>query len=195
MNKFSKVVKLYEEVPGVHSFKELMDVGAYSALVKKMVNENILEEVTKGFYRLVSQEELEHSDLDTIAAIVPEGVLCLLSALSFHNIGTQKAFEYHLAIPNSKRPPQRYEFAIHTYKFGRKSYESGIEQYGRIKVYSVAKTVADCFKFRNQIGMDVALEALKDVLNNKRTSIAELLDQAEVCRVKNVMMPYLEAYS
>jgi predicted transcriptional regulator of viral defense system len=195
MNKKEQIINLYKQNPGIHSFKELMSAGAYPAMVKKLVQDNVLEDVTKGFYRLAGQEESEFSDIETIAAILPEGVFCLFSALNFHNIGTQKSFDYHLAIPYGKRPPERKEFSIHTYRFSEKSYNSAIESYGCIKVYSIAKTVADCFKFRNQIGMDVALEALKDVINNKRATISDILDQADVCRVKKVMMPYLESCS
>lgn len=195
MTKEEQIINLYRCHPGVHTFKELVNAGAYTVMLKRLVRENVLKEVTKGFYSLVDQEESEFSDLETIAAIVPEGVFCLFSALNFHNIGTQKSFEYHLAIPYGKRPPQREEFSIRTYKFSEKSYNSGIENHGRIKMYSIAKTVSDCFKFRNQIGMDVALEALKDVMKNKRAPIADILDQAEVCRVKKVMIPYLESYS
>jgi predicted transcriptional regulator of viral defense system len=195
MNKTDQIINFYHQSPGVHSFKELIAAGGYSALLKKLISENILEEVSKGFYRLTEQEESEHAELETIAAIVPQGVFCLFSALEFHGIGTQKSFDYHLAIPCGKRAPQRPEFSIHTYIFCPKSYGSGIEQHGSIKVYSIAKTVADCFKFRNQIGLDVALEALKDVLKNRRATVAEIMDQAKVCRMKNVMMPYLESYS
>ena len=143
----------------------------------------------------MGQEESANSDLELVAAIVPQGVFCLLSALSFHDIGTQRPFEYHLAIPYGKRPPQRPEISIQTYRFGGRSYDSGVERHGNIKVYGIAKTVADCFKFRNQIGMDVALEALREALRGRKATIAEIMDQASVCRVKNVMMPYLESMS
>ncbi len=195
MNKKEQIINFCKSQPGVHSYKELVAGGAYTVLLKKMVRDNILTEATKGFYRLTEQEESEFSDMETIAAILPEGVFCLFSALNFHNIGTQKSFDYHLAIPYGKRPPKRNEFSISTYRFNDKTYMSGIETHGKIKVYSTAKTVADCFKFRNQIGMDVALEALKDVINNKRATIADILDQASLCRVKNIIMPYLESYS
>ncbi|WDE97269.1 hypothetical protein PQO03_04800 [Lentisphaera profundi] len=193
MKTTDKIVKYYQEFPGVHSLKELEAIGGYPNLVRKLVDNGQLEEVARGLYRLSAQEEAEHADLEAIAMAVPAGVFCLLSALSYHNIGTAQAFEYHLAIPKGKRSPQRPEFAIQSYQFGGRSYESGIEQYGKIKVYSIAKTVADCFRFRNRIGLDVALEALKDVLRNKRASVAELVDMAEACRIKSVMMPYLES--
>jgi predicted transcriptional regulator of viral defense system len=195
VNREEDIVKLYDQSPGIHSFTELIHAGGYTALVKKLVRENVLEEVAKGLYRLVSQEESAHSDLEVVAAIVPQGVFCLLSALSFHDVGTQKPFEYHLAIPYGKRPPQRDEFSIHTYRFGGRSYDSGVEKHGSVKVYGIAKTVVDCFKFRNQIGLDIALEALREVLKGRKATIADILDQAAVCRVRKVMMPYLESMS
>lgn len=159
-----------------------------------MCKQNILEEVSHGYYMLKEQAELI-SDRDIVAKLVPHGIYCLISALDFHNIGTQKAFDFHMAIPHSKRVPIRPEYSIVTYKFSEKSYKSGIEYHGNIKVYSPAKTIADCFKFRNQIGLDVALEALKDVIRNKTATIAEIIDHAETCRVKNIIMPYLESLS
>jgi predicted transcriptional regulator of viral defense system len=183
---------LFKYYPGVHSHKEIVDAGAYSSLIRKLVADSILEEITRGYYKLTGQDESEYSDMEDISVIIPNGVFCLFSALSFHNIGTQKAFEHHIAIPNGKWIPSYPEFNFQIYQFGEKSYKSGIEHQGRIKVYSIAKTVADCFKFRNQIGQDIALEALKDAVTNKRTTISEILDQADVCRVKKVIMPYLE---
>ena len=195
MSKTEEMIRFFTLNPGVHSRKGLVKVGAYPALLRKLVTNNILEEVSRGFYRLIDQEELENDDLETIASVIPNGVFCLQSALHFHNLGTQQAFEYHLAIPKGQWIPERNEFNIKIYQFGKQAYGSGIEKHGTIKVYSVAKTIADCFKFRNQIGLDIALEALKDVIRNKRATIAEILDQAEVCRVKNVIMPYLESMS
>ena len=156
INKTDKIIKLFNQAPGVHSYKEIIDAGAYNALIRKLVTNGILEEITRGYYKLVGQNVTENSDMEDISAIIPQGVFCLLSALYFHNIGTQNAFEYHIAIPNGKWIPSHPEFNFQIYQFGNKSYKSGIEYYGRIKVYSIAKTVADCFKFRNKIGLDVA---------------------------------------
>ena len=194
IKKTDKIIKLFNNSSGVHSYKEIVNVGAYPSLVRKLVKDGILEEVTRGYYRLAGQDEPEYTDMDEISVIIPKGVFCLFSALSFHNIGTQKAFEYHIAIPNGKWVPSHPEFNFKIYQFGEKSYKSGIEHYGHIKVYSIAKTVADCFKFRNKIGQDVALEALKDVIITKRATISDILDQAEICRVKKVIIPYLESF-
>jgi predicted transcriptional regulator of viral defense system len=193
MKTTDNIVKFYETSPGVHTLKELESIGAYANLVRDLVAHGTLEEVARGLYRLTEQEESEHINFEAIAVAIPHAVFCLISALDFHNIGTQRPFEYHIAIPKGKRAPHRQDFTIESYQLSGQSYEAGIEEHGRIKVYSVAKTVADCFKFRNQLGLDVALEALKDVLRNKRATVAELLEMAEVCRVKKVMMPYLES--
>ncbi|MDD7985329.1 hypothetical protein PQO01_10230 [Lentisphaera marina] len=193
MKTTENIVKFYEASPGVHTLKELETIGAYANLVRDLVAHGILEEVARGLYRLSTQEEPEHIHFEAIAVAIPQAVFCLLSALTFHEIGTQRPFEYHIAIPKGKRAPQRQDFTIQSYQLSTSSYQAGIEKHGRIKVYSVAKTVADCFKFRNQLGLDVALESLKDVLRNKRASVADLLEMAEVCRVKKVIMPYLES--
>lgn len=193
MKATDNIVKFYAEYPGVHTLKELESIGAYPNLVRKLVSHGKLEEVARGLYRLTDQEESEYINFEALAVAIPQAVFCLLSALDFHNIGTQRPFEYHIAIPKGKRLPNRQDFNIKSYQLSGESYKSGIEEYGRIKVYGVAKTVADCFKFRNQLGLDVALEALKDVLRNKRATVSEILEMAEVCRVKKVMMPYLES--
>jgi len=193
MSKQNQIIDFYHEHPGVHSFKQLTSVGGYPKLIKQMAENGILEEVAKGYYHLDEQEESQYPDLEVIATIVPEGVFCLVSALNFHNIGTQQAFHYHLAIPPGKKPPVRDEFSIDVYKYSQKSYDSGIECHGNIKVYSVAKTIADCFKFRNKIGLDIAVEALKDAIGNKRVSVSDIVEQAIICRVSNVIKPYMES--
>ena len=194
MNKTTNILNYFKDVPGIHSLKELTAVGGYPNLIRKLTSENILEEVSRGYYKLTTWEP-EQFGLEEIAAIVPEAVFCLVSALDFHNIGTQIPHDYHIAIPIGKRAPQRIEYSIHSYFYSEKVYKSGIETHGAIKVYNVAKTVADCFKFRNKIGLDVALEALKETLSRKKATIADIIAYAEICRVKKVMMPYLEAFS
>lgn len=193
--KQNKIIKFYRKNPGVHSYKELAEAGAYVKLIQDMLEEGILEEVTRGFYRLSEQEHEQYSDLENISAVIPEAVFCLISALDFHGIGTQRAFDFHIALPRGKRKPEREDFSIQHYYFSDDSYKSGIEDHGSFKVYCPAKTVADCFKFRNKIGLDVALEAMKETIRSKKATRAEIIAQAEVCRVRKVIFPYLEAFS
>jgi predicted transcriptional regulator of viral defense system len=190
-----KIIQLFEESPGIHSLKDLTKVGAYRNLVRNLVHENVLEEVTHGFYKLAGYEPEMRFDYVEIAAIIPKGIFCLTSSLSFHNLGTQMPDQYHIAIPSNTAATTRKEYPIKSYFYSDAAYKTGIEEYGPIKVYSIAKTVADCFKFRNKIGLDVALEALKCSIKEKRATIPKILEMAEVCRVKKIIMPYLEAYT
>jgi predicted transcriptional regulator of viral defense system len=159
-----------------------------------MVKENVLEEVSRGYYQLAGYSP-EYFDLEEISAIIPNGVFCLISALYYHNIGTQIPREYYISIPIGINPTERKEYNVRNFYYSEKVYKAGIEQHGNIRVYSVAKTVADCFKFRNKIGLDVALEALKEVLRNRSASVQEIIEMADICRVKKIIMPYMEAYN
>lgn len=155
MNKTKQIVNFFNKSPGIHSHKELLEAGAYHHLLRKMVKENVLEEVSRGYYQLAGYSP-ESFDLEEISAIVPKGVFCLISALYFHNIGTQIPREYYLAIPIGVNPTERAQYSISNFFSSEKVYETGIETHGNIRVYSIAKTVADCFKFKNKIGLDVA---------------------------------------
>jgi predicted transcriptional regulator of viral defense system len=126
-----------------------------------------------------------------------KGVLCLLSALLFHGVTTQAPSVVWLALPKGSRPPAKGYPPIKAIYLSGAAYEAGLETHqrpaGAVRVYSVAKTVADCFKFRNRIGLDVALEALKEGWRSRRFTLDELNRMARVCRVQAVMQPYVEA--
>jgi predicted transcriptional regulator of viral defense system len=126
---------------------------------------------------------------------VPQGVICLLSALQFHDIGTQSPFEVWMAIGHkSWRPKLKYP-PLRIVRFSAAALTEGVEEHRignvPVKVYNPAKTVADCFKYRNKVGLDVALEALRDCLQNKKCTHEQLWRYAKVCRVTNAMRPYL----
>ena len=194
MSKKEEIVSFFENNPGIHPLKRLVELGAYRNLVRKMTKEQILEEVSRGHYQLAGYEPETHFDLHEISSIIPNSVFCLISALYFHNIGTQVPRQYHIAIPSNQAATTRKNYSIKTYYYSEKSYQAGIENHDGIKVYSIAKTIADCFKYRNKIGLNVAMEALKESISNKRTTMAEIFEMAEICRVKNVMMPYVQGY-
>lgn len=194
MSKREGIISFFEKNPGVHPLKRLVELGAYRNLVRTMTEELILEEVSRGHYQLAGYEPENYFDLREVSSIIPNSVFCLISALYFHNIGTQIPRQYHIAIPSTQAATIRKDYPVKTYFFSEKPYKAGIEIHDGIKVYSIAKTVADCFKYRNKIGLDVAMEALKYSISNKRTTIAEIFEMAEVCRVKNVMMPYVQGY-
>ena len=156
-----------------------------------------LERVGRGLYRLPDAPASENESLATVAVKVPQAVFCLLSALQFHEITTQLPRQVWIAMPRGSHTPKIDYPPVKMVQFTGESYSEGIEVFERdrvqLRVYCVAKTVADCFKHRNKIGLDVALEALREARAGRRVSADELWRFAKICRVANVMRPYLEA--
>jgi predicted transcriptional regulator of viral defense system len=139
----------------------------------------------------------EHHTLVEASKRVPKGIICLLSALQFHGLTTQAPFEVWMAIDNKARQPQVDYPSLRIVRFSGESLKAGIQEEEiegvSIKIYNPAKTVADCFKYRNKIGLDVAIEALRDCRRQRLCSNDELWKYAKICRVTNIMKPYLEA--
>lgn len=176
---------------------DLADAGVPRAVLTRMAASGQLERAARGLYRLPDSGSSEHEGLVTVASKVPQAVVCLLSALQFHGLTTQLPWQVWFAMPRGSHVPRLEYPPIRMVQFTGEAYTQGIETHERdgvkLHVYSVAKTVADCFKHRNKIGMDVALEALKDARAQGRASFDDLWRCAKVCRVSNVMRPYMEA--
>lgn len=153
--------------------------------------------VARGLYALPGYQPGEHEALVTVARRAPDVVFCLLTALRFHGLTTQAPFEVWIAIANKDHPPRMDYPPLRTVRFSASSLTAGVETHtldgAQVRVTSVAKTVADCFKFRNTVGLDVALEALREARRSRRASASDLWHYAKVDRVANVMRPYLEA--
>jgi predicted transcriptional regulator of viral defense system len=156
-----------------------------------------LQRLGRGLYALPDADISEHQTLLEVCQRVPRAVLCLLSALQLHGIGTQMPHEVWIALPEGSQAPALSYPALRITRLRGVAYSEGIQtvtDHGApIRVYSAAKTVADCFKFRNKIGLDVALEALKDAWRSRKVTMAELGHFARINRVERVMQPYLEA--
>ena len=148
-------------------------------------------------YRLPDAQGSEFESLATVATKVPQAVLCLLTALQFHELTTQLPRQIWIAMPRGSHAPRIDYPPIKMVQMTGDVYSEGIEMVEcdgvTLRIYGIAKTVADCFKHRNKIGLDVALEALKDVRTKHKVSVDDLWHYAKVCRVVNVMRPYLEA--
>ncbi len=176
---------------------DLDTIGAPRVVLTRMTAAGLLEKVGRGLYRLPNSSSSEHESLVTIAAKVPQAVFCLLTALQFHELTTQLPRQIWIAMPRGSHTPKIDYPPIKMVQMTGEAYSAGIEVFERdqvkLSVYSVAKTVVDCFKHRNKIGMDVALEALKDARAKKKASADDLWRYAKICRVANVMRPYLEA--
>ena len=179
-------------------YSDLISEKIPTVYLNRQVKEGNLIKLGRGIYALPETEFDENQSLLEVAAQVPKGVFCLLSALRFHQLTTQSPFEVWLAIDRNAAIPKISSVQIRIFRMTGKSFSEGIEEHqvegGTIKVYSPAKTVADCFKYRNKIGLDVAIEALRDCLKNKKATIDEIWHFAKINRVANVIMPYLSSF-
>ena len=162
-----------------------------------MRDAGILERLERGLYRLAELEPLSAPDLVTVARKVPHGVICLISALSFHEITTQIPHTVHVAIKRGAERPRLAYPPVKTYWFSGDAFTAGVERHSidgaSLNVYSPEKTLADCFKYRHKIGMDTVLEALSLYHERRKPRRRELLRYARICRVEKIMRPYLEA--
>jgi predicted transcriptional regulator of viral defense system len=176
---------------------EVEAAGIHSQWLSRLVEDGALERVARGCYRLAATEATEHHTLAIIATVAPSAVVCLLSALQFHQIGTQGPPEVWIALKRGTAKPRLVYPPIHPVFFSAEPFMAGIEHHtieGRsVRIYSIAKTIADCFKARNKIGLDVALEALFDAWRQHRLSLAELNHYARINRIQHVIQPYVEA--
>jgi predicted transcriptional regulator of viral defense system len=170
--------------------------GIPRAYLSRLEKSGHLVRIARGIYRQPNVGPTEHHSLVQVAAVNRKAVICLLSALAFHNIGTQNPFEVWVALPKGARTT-KFSVRTRVVHLSPKIYTAGIEKHliegVEVQVYSVAKTVVDCFRFRSRLGLDVALEALKESLRANRTTISELRQFAEPARMTRVMQPYLEA--
>ena len=196
-SKEQAVLDLAEKL-GTIRIKDLLDRGIHPEYARRLVIKNMLVRSTRGLYRLPDSEITEHHDYAIIGKRFPNGVICLTSALLFHNIGTQLPRKIWLALEKGSARPRSCFPAIFVARFSGRSFSEGVEEHVLegvpVKIFNPAKTVADCFKFRNKLGLDVALEAGADCLRSRKATIAEIDDYARICRVANVMKPYLEAW-
>ncbi len=192
----AQVVELAKRA-GVVRARDLAPLGISRVYLKRLQEKGILEQVSRGLYTLAGAQVTEHHTLAEAAKRVPHGVVCLLSALSFHKLTTQAPFEVWLAIDRAARKPRVEYPPLRIVRMTGGARAAGVEEHAiegvSVRITNAAKTVADCFKFRNKLGLDVALEALRDYRRDRRRSLDDLWRFAQVCRVANVMRPYLEA--
>ena len=182
---------------GMLRASHLQELGIARVVLSRLTASGQLERVGRGVYRLPERQGAEHESLATIAVKVPQAVFCLLTALQIHGLTTQLPRQVWIAMPQGSHAPKMDYPHVKMVQFSGDAYAQGIEvvqaDQVALRVYGVAKTVADCFKHRNTVGLDVALEALRETLSNQRASADDLWRFAKVCRVANVMRPYLDA--
>jgi predicted transcriptional regulator of viral defense system len=177
--------------------RDLERNGIYRAELSRLVARGIVERVGRGLYALAGHEPTEHHGLVQAQQHIPNGVVCLLSALSFHGITTQAPFEIWMAIDIHARRPRLEYPPVRIVKSSGSALSFGVEEHAiegvQVRITTPAKTVADCFKYRSQIGQDVAIEALREYIGKRLGTVDTLWEAATVCRVTKIIRPYIEA--
>lgn len=177
--------------------RDLRPLGFPRVTLTRLVRRGVLVRIARGLYALPNRPVSEHTALAEVACGYPNGVVCLLSALRFHDLTTQSPFEVWFAIPSNARAPRMDYPPLRIVRFSDALLATAVEEHiidgVPVRVTSVPRTVADCFKFRNKVGLDVALEALREAWTSGRARMDELWHAAGLCRVANVMRPYLES--
>ena len=188
---------VFKRKGGLLRMSDAVRAGIHRDTLRVVVERGDLEKLSRGLYRLIDSRTPSHPDLAAVAVKVPQGVICLISALAYHELTTQIPHEVYLAIDRNSEPP-RIEFPpVRTFRFSGAAFTEGVERHKvdsvTLRVYSREKTIADCFKFRNKIGLDTCVEALRRYRESRGFNPDVLLRYAAICRVKQVMRPYIEA--
>ncbi|MRS12347.1 MAG: transcriptional regulator [Actinobacteria bacterium] len=190
-------VATFESHDGVLRTSEALAAGVEPRTLYWMRDHGVLEPLTRGVYHLASHPLPPRPDVAAVMRRTPRAVLCLLSALDLHEIGTQIPSEVQIALPRDVKPPRIDYPRIRVFHMSPASMDAGLEEHVQagvaFRAFGIAKTVADCFKYRNSIGLDVAVEALREVVRDHRASPGEIMRYARIDRVENVVRPYLEA--
>lgn len=192
-----RAVGLFKKQGGMVRMIEAVRAGVHRRTLYALRDEGVIEQLGRGLYRLTDADPLSQPDLVAVARRVPKGVVCLISALAFHDLTTQIPHEVYLAIPRDSEPPRVDHPPIRVFRMSEKSFKEGIERHEidgvPVRVYSREKTLADCFKYRNTVGIDTAVEAIRRYRDQGRMNVEKVLRAARACRVENVIRPYLEA--
>jgi predicted transcriptional regulator of viral defense system len=195
-DRVQRVVNLARE-KGLLRPRDLAVVGIPRQYLRMAHERGLVERVARGLYRVAGEMTSDKASLAEVCKRAPSGVICLISALSFHELTTQIPHFVYLAIGEKAHLPQIEHVNVEVFRFSGTALTEGIETHvvdgAEVRVYCVAKTVADCFKYRNKIGLDVAIEALRDCLRQRKATVDDLVRYGRICRVERVMRPYMEA--
>jgi predicted transcriptional regulator of viral defense system len=188
---------LFRKHGGMMRMAEAIHAGIHRTTLYAMRDAGVIEQLSRGLYRLAEAPPLANPDLVAVARRVPRGVVCLISALALHDLTTQIPHEVWLAVPRDSEAPRVDYPPIRVFRYANQAFAAGVETRDmdgtKIRVYSREKTLVDCFKYRNKIGLDTAVEALKRYKQQGRINADAIMRYAQTCRVANVTRPYLEA--
>jgi predicted transcriptional regulator of viral defense system len=192
-----EAIDIFKEHGGTLRTAEALRLGIYPRTLYELRDAGILERLSRGLYRLAELPALSDPDLAIVALKIPQAVICLVSALAFHELTTQVPHAVNIALPRGARSPRLDYPPLRIFRFSGPAWSEGVEthQVGQtsVRIYCPEKSVADSFKFRRKIGLDIAIEALKLYRQSPGFDVSTLLHYARVCRVESVMKPYLEA--
>ncbi len=195
--RITAALEAFQAAGGILRTRDALRAGIHPSTLYELRDNGRIEQLSRGLFRLADAPPLGEPDLVTVALRIPDGVLCLISALAWHELTTQIPHEIYIAIPRGAEAPRLDYPPVRHFWFSGKAFSEGIETQEvdgtPLRVYCREKTIADCFKYRNRIGLDTALEALKSYCQRGPINTESLLHYAEICRVKRVIQPYLEA--
>jgi predicted transcriptional regulator of viral defense system len=194
---YEEAIEIFRESNGILRTAQAKNLGIDQPILVQMVDDGLLIKEARGLYRLAERPPLSNPDLVNIAMRVPAGVICLISALNFHDLTTQIPYKVYIALPQKTKAPRINLPPLDIVYLSQKPYLAGIEEHTldgvSVRIYDREKTVADCFKFRNKIGINLAIEALQDYLRQTDRNIDEVLRYARINRVEKVIRPYIRA--
>lgn len=187
---------MIKSMGGTIRTSEALKQGIHRRTLYALRDCGVLTQITRGVYSL-TDKPISNPDLVTVGTRAPNAVVCLISALAFHNITTQIPHAVSIAIPKDTTPPRIEHPPISVHKFSGNAFTSGVEEHSidgvSVKIYNAEKTLADCFKYRNKIGLDVCIEALKLYKSRKKVNVQEIIKFAKICRVYKIITPHLES--
>jgi predicted transcriptional regulator of viral defense system len=195
--RFEKAIKIFHDRGGMLKTGEVLVAHIHPRTLYEMQRMGIVEKLTRGLYRVADLPPLGNPDLVSVSLKIPNGVICLISALAYHEITTQVPHDVYVALDRGTEAPRLDHPPIRILWFSGQAFTLGIQTHKidgvPVRIYSPEKTIADCFKFRNKIGLNTAIEALKLYREKKGFKSEEIMQFARVCRVEKVIRPYLEA--
>lgn len=196
-HSFEEAIDIFQENNGILRTSQAKKLGIHQPILVRMVEDGLLVKEARGLYRLAEMPPLSNPDLVNIAIRVPASVICLISALNFHDLTTQIPYKVYIALPQKTKAPRIEYPPLDIVYLTQKPYQAGIEEHildgVPVRIYNREKTIVDCFKFRNKIGIDIAVEALQDYMGQTDRNIDEVLHYAQIDRVENIIRPYIRA--
>jgi predicted transcriptional regulator of viral defense system len=193
---YKEAEKIFRKNSGILRTSEAKALGIPETILSRMLEDGLLIKEARGLYRLADLI-LGEPDLVQVSKLVPKSVVCLISALNFHTLTTQIPKKVYIALPQKTKAPRLAYPPLNIVYLSERPYQAGIEEHELdgvpVRIYDKEKTIADCFKFRNKIGLDIGIEALKDYLSLGSIDLDKLAEYAKINRVKSVMTPYIKA--